>query len=190
MPRIAIDAGRPRTTPGRHFARAMANLHDHRGLPRSGSAGLVFCAWVGRLVVLFCLLSDVALAQGVVTEYRSGEVTGPNAITAGPDGNLWFTEDYGHRIGRITQDGVITEFSTGIPSGVIRVLGQIASDPDGRRVVHGAQRQDWTHQPGWRRYRVQRRRLRSPDADYMPPGRDGGCVLPEVDGETSIERVR
>jgi streptogramin lyase len=37
-------------------------------------------------------------------------------ITAGPDGNLWFTESPGNRIGRITPAGVVTEFSTGITS--------------------------------------------------------------------------
>src|SRR6266849_7634569 len=30
----------------------------------------------------------------------------PLGITAGPDGNLWFTESNGHRIGQITPDGV------------------------------------------------------------------------------------
>ena len=30
-------------------------------------------------------------------------------ITAGPRGNLWFTEQSGSRIGRITTDGVINE---------------------------------------------------------------------------------
>src|SRR5207249_4859201 len=34
-------------------------------------------------------------------------------ITAGPDGNLWFTESGADRIGRITPTGTITEF--GIP---------------------------------------------------------------------------
>src|SRR5512139_421740 len=33
------------------------------------------------------------------------------AIAAGPDGNLWFTEQMGNRIGRITPAGVIAEFS-------------------------------------------------------------------------------
>jgi streptogramin lyase len=28
---------------------------------------------------------------------------------AGPDGNLWFTEFHGNKIGRITTDGVIME---------------------------------------------------------------------------------
>jgi hypothetical protein len=34
----------------------------------------------------------------------------PRIITAGPDGNLWFTEFRGNRIGRITPAGVVTEF--------------------------------------------------------------------------------
>jgi sugar lactone lactonase YvrE len=34
----------------------------------------------------------------------------PLSITAGPDGNLWFTEWLGNKIGRITPAGVITEF--------------------------------------------------------------------------------
>src|SRR5579862_8306665 len=38
-------------------------------------------------------------------------------ITLGPDGNLWFTEYAGNRIGRITPSGVVTEFSDGISAG-------------------------------------------------------------------------
>ena len=49
---------------------------------------------------------------GVVAEFSNG--ISPNsdseAITAGPDGNLWFIENDGNRIGRITPAGVITEF--------------------------------------------------------------------------------
>jgi virginiamycin B lyase len=36
----------------------------------------------------------------------------PAGITAGPDGNIWFTEENGNRIGRITLGGAITEFPT------------------------------------------------------------------------------
>lgn len=49
-------------------------------------------------------------------------------ITSGTDGNLWFTEYHGSKIGRITSAGVITEFP--IPSsgnGPVR----ITSGPDG-----------------------------------------------------------
>jgi virginiamycin B lyase len=37
----------------------------------------------------------------------------PFMITAGPDGNLWFTDSTADAIGRITPDGVITEFPIG-----------------------------------------------------------------------------
>ena len=41
---------------------------------------------------------------GVVTEFSAGITAGagPLGITAGPDGNLWFTEPNGNRIGRIS----------------------------------------------------------------------------------------
>ena len=37
----------------------------------------------------------------------------PTALTAGPDGNVWFAEVIGGRIGRITPAGEITEFALG-----------------------------------------------------------------------------
>ena len=54
---------------------------------------------------------------------------GPLGITAGPDGNLWFTEIFGNRIGRITPLGVVTEFSAGITAGA-EPRG-ITAGPDG-----------------------------------------------------------
>src|SRR5271170_1966147 len=46
---------------------------------------------------------------GKVTEFSA---TGnAEVITAGPDGNLWFTEPNTGRIGRSTPSGEITEFS-------------------------------------------------------------------------------
>jgi virginiamycin B lyase len=51
------------------------------------------------------------------------------SITLGPDGNLWFTEVGGNKIGRITPAGVITEFSNGLTAGT--VPGGITAGPDG-----------------------------------------------------------
>ena len=56
--------------------------------------------------------------------YASGY---PFGITAGSDGNLWFTERYGNKIGRITTAGVITEFP--VASGSYPY--QITAGPDG-----------------------------------------------------------
>src|SRR5262249_5317872 len=52
----------------------------------------------------------------------------PNGITAGPDGNLWFTEYTGNKIGRINTGGAITEYP--IPT-ADSVLSGIALGPDG-----------------------------------------------------------
>jgi streptogramin lyase len=52
----------------------------------------------------------------------------PAGIAGGPDGNLWFTEDTGNKIGRITPAGSITEFP--VPSAGAGPYG-IAAGPDG-----------------------------------------------------------
>ncbi len=52
----------------------------------------------------------------------------PRGIAAGPDGNLWFTESDGDKIGRITPAGVVTEFP--LPSAGSVLVG-IAAGPDG-----------------------------------------------------------
>jgi virginiamycin B lyase len=54
---------------------------------------------------------------GAVTLYSNGLTPGDVAVhdmCEGPDGNIWFIEEFGNRVGRITPAGVITEFSAGI----------------------------------------------------------------------------
>ncbi len=58
------------------------------------------------------VLTTVARAQ-TITEFPVATAgCQPGGITAGPDGNLWFTEFHGNKIGRITTAGTITEFPT------------------------------------------------------------------------------
>jgi virginiamycin B lyase len=59
----------------------------------------------------------------------SGGSCEPGGITAGPDGALWFTEENGNRIGRITTGGAITEFTAGLSSGAKPV--EITPGPGG-----------------------------------------------------------
>jgi virginiamycin B lyase len=54
----------------------------------------------------------------------------PAGIATGPDGNVWFTEENGNRIGRISLGGVITEFTAGLTAGAQPV--EIVTGPDGR----------------------------------------------------------
>ena len=54
--------------------------------------------------------------------------SGPTGVASGPDGAIWFTESAGNRIGRITMNGVISDFP------VLTAASQpdgIASGPDG-----------------------------------------------------------
>jgi len=70
---------------------------------------------------------------GVPTQYTSGLAMNSSlvGITAGPDGNLWFTDcDFnGNKIGKMTTGGTITEYSSGLTSTAIPT--SITSGPDG-----------------------------------------------------------
>jgi streptogramin lyase len=72
-----------------------------------------------------------ARAQGTVTISEFPITTAnsnPQNITSGPDGNLWFTEFNGEKIGKITPSGTITEYA--IPTSNANPYG-ITSGPDG-----------------------------------------------------------
>jgi len=70
--------------------------------------------------------------------------SGPDQITAGPDGALWFTEARGNKIGRITTEGAITEFAlpgpNSGPTGVVearRDAHQLNEDEAGKVHAEG-----------------------------------------------------
>ena len=77
----------------------------------------------------FATLSVTDVVPVTITEFSNGITarSGPAGITAGPDGNLWFTEASQWRIGRITTAGVVTEF-TGLTAGSTPV--SITAGPD------------------------------------------------------------
>lgn len=93
-------------------------------------AGLLLPSLVGLLAVV--LLLPATAAAATVTEYEIPTATSqPTGITVGPDGALWFTEENGHKIARITTDGQITEFPISNPS----APGEITAGPPGDRSV-------------------------------------------------------
>src|SRR5262249_37160994 len=51
----------------------------------------------------------------------------PEGIALGPDGNIWFVETGAQKIGRITPQGQLTEFSAGIT----QIPLEIVAGPDG-----------------------------------------------------------
>jgi streptogramin lyase len=66
----------------------------------------------------------------VISEFDTGLTLGVGlwGITAGPDGNLWFTEETHNAVGRVTPGAVITEFTAGFPTGSPK---GIVTGPDG-----------------------------------------------------------
>ena len=66
--------------------------------------------------------------SGKITEFAAPNI-GPVFLTAGPDGNIWFTDPSNDRVGRITPAGAITEFSAGITA--LSEPLNIARGPDG-----------------------------------------------------------
>ncbi len=64
---------------------------------------------------------------GQITEYPLPPESYPNAITTGPDGNLWFLDEGSKKIGKITTAGVVTEY----PLPKESYLEEITAGPDG-----------------------------------------------------------
>jgi streptogramin lyase len=91
--------------------------HRSTALRRQGRFAMRFGSSAGRSLGLgsaaFAALATVApaLAQVTVTEFHVPTAgSRPYTIVPGPDGNLWFTESNGNKIGRITTDGKIVEY--------------------------------------------------------------------------------
>jgi streptogramin lyase len=97
-----------------------------RNLRRVAFAGAALALW------LFAGAGESAYAV-TITDF-GGLTPGsyPIGITAGPDGNVWFTEFSGPAyVGRVTPAGDVTEF----PSGGSQIE-DITSGPDGNRLAH------------------------------------------------------
>jgi virginiamycin B lyase len=98
-------------------------------LRRALRRGVVGVALACAAAVFLCAGTATADPVGQVTEFpipTSGSER--NGIAAGPDGDLWFTENLAGKIGRITPGGVVSEFS--IPTPGTRPT-DIAAGPDG-----------------------------------------------------------
>ncbi|MDX2143437.1 MAG: hypothetical protein SFV19_08785 [Rhodospirillaceae bacterium] len=74
----------------------------------------VLCMLATAALGLALLASWPGTAQTITGSHTEFTLTGspnPKDIVAGPDGNLWFTQIDGKKIGRITLTGTVTDFS-------------------------------------------------------------------------------
>ena len=77
--------------------------------PRRGLAVFVRASLLAAAMAGFSVV--VSAGAPLIIEFPiPTAASAPRGITAGPDGNLWFTEASGNNIGRITAAGAITEF--------------------------------------------------------------------------------
>ncbi len=102
---------------------------DERSLAKFEQEGTIYVLnRISHTTGLLFAAAALCTAQVTFTEYALPSGGAPYVITAGPDGNTWFTEPSGNRIGKITPAGLITEFT--IPTLGSLPIG-IARGPDG-----------------------------------------------------------
>lgn len=66
---------------------------------------------IGVTATITVYLTVQAQSQPVIQEFALPDTkANPQYITLGPDGNIWFTEQMGNKIGKISPSGVITEY--------------------------------------------------------------------------------
>ena len=82
----------------------------------------------GFLALLVALAARSGSSQTITEFPIPTPASGSHSIAAGPDGNVWFAEFDGNRIGRITPAGVVTEFPLPTPASF---PASIARGPDG-----------------------------------------------------------
>jgi hypothetical protein len=97
-----------------------ASARGIRSVPKGlhiALAGLVVLAASGiTLALIHKGGGGTPSRPGTIIEFSLPTVgSDPEGITAGPDGNLWFTEYSGNKIGRITPGGKVTGFSAPNP---------------------------------------------------------------------------
>ena len=94
---------------------------------------LTRCLSVLLFIMLPFTLSPTTFAHvapkqaGQITEYSLPNGSGPWGITKGSDGNLWFTEQVGQKIGKITTQGNITEYPVSVCCPI-----SVTTGPNGR----------------------------------------------------------
>ena len=102
-----------------------------RHIRRRQMLALIAATTIGTLSLVFSApgLAMASGAPGTITEYPVLTASSdPLYITAGADGNLWFTEWAANKIGKITPSGTVTEYTLPTTAGE---PSQITAGPDG-----------------------------------------------------------
>jgi streptogramin lyase len=143
-PNMALQrTRRPRLRPGRSLRSLGSPLSRKMlgGKARTSHGAGGTRLWTITIVALLAAFPSSPSAAQTFMEFEIPTLNSrPLSITSGPDGNLWFTELEGNRVGRITPAGVITEFSlptpNSLPTGITSAHGSIwLTESHGNRVA-------------------------------------------------------
>src|SRR5690606_11120565 len=66
-------------------------------------------------------------ALNAITTFTAPNMGGPDSVTTGPDGNIWFASSNGDKIGKVTPSGGVTVF----PQDPLYGPNDIVAGPDG-----------------------------------------------------------
>lgn len=117
-----------------------AHVAPHVRLHRQGPHSRSSKSYIQQMILLLVIVGSVLFlevqpvaAAPTITEFHVSNAGVPQGITAGPDGNLWFTLDGTgpSRIGRITPSGTITLFTSQGSGNDGLLLSGISAGPDG-----------------------------------------------------------
>src|ERR1700687_6187528 len=109
--------------PMRSTRSSIGTLHSSRSKGESMKTLLAtgFCLLLGvslSLLMVACGGAGGAIPGAIpsatpqlITEYQLSGIPGPTDITTGPDGNLWFADNYVSGIGKITPSGAVKIFA-------------------------------------------------------------------------------
>src|SRR4051812_6181073 len=101
--------------------------------PRSRLDGMFRTTFTAAVATAASLAAGVTAHAATITEFSAGMTTAGHSITAGPDGDVWFTQPSRLGIAKVTASGVITEF----PSKIASAPTGIAGGPDGHIWLSG-----------------------------------------------------
>src|ERR1700680_4336196 len=94
---------------------------------RNRPAGTILLVLATVSALNWIAASPVGAAGPGVSAYSDPSISGPQGITAGSDGAVWFTNQNNNSIGRITTAGTVTNYT----ASTISSPADITAGPDG-----------------------------------------------------------
>jgi streptogramin lyase len=93
-------------------------MGEAAGTSRSAASGRTRAIAAGLALIAAAAFGPLHAmpALAAVIEYNLVNASGPNALTLGPDGNIWVAESDANKLAQVTPAGVITTYGQFVPA--------------------------------------------------------------------------